>query len=492
MDDSGKAAAQALDTRVLYEQIALMCRLTTSPLAATVLVGGMLAWLVVDDYGRVLTMTWYLVLLLVTFVRWRVARAFLRLPPVPPSVRRWRFVMLALAATAGAVWSVPGSFLLPLDADREIAVSVIFIGATASGLGSQAPVRNAYASLLIPFILPFILTQLLRDDARLIVGLAFVLYIPVMLVIANRQTAAIVRQIRLSIENETLVDELRRERDRANVANRELQERIDQQQLSAQRIRALNHDLERQAADLRVANNDLEGFSYSVSHDLRGPLRAIDGFSRLLEDDKLLVDDARSRHYIGRIRDNIARMSALIDDLLAFASCGRQTLEAARLDMQMLARSAADEARTARIVKVAPVISIESLPAAVGDPRLLFQVWINLLDNAVKYTSKVAAPAITVAGREDGGRLVYEVSDNGVGFDSRYSSSLFGVFQRLHGAREYPGTGVGLAIVQRIVTRHGGRVWARSELGKGATFGFDLPMAPDSAQVDKPEMSVSS
>ena len=493
MDDSGKAAAeQTLADRVLYEQIALMCRLTTSPLAATVLVGGMLAWLIVDDHGRVPTMAWYVTLLFVTLIRWRVARAFLRLPPVPRSVRRWRFVMLTLAATAGAVWSVPGSFLLPLDAEREIAVSVIFIGATASGLGSQAPVRNAYAALLIPFILPFILTQLLRGDARLIVGLAFVLYIPVMLVIANRQTAAIVRQIRLSIENETLVDELRRERDRANAANRELQERIDQQQLSAQRIRALNHDLERQTADLRVANNDLEGFSYSVSHDLRGPLRAIDGFSRLLEDDKLLVDDTRSRHYIGRIRDNIARMSALIDDLLAFASCGRQTLEVARLDMQTLAHSAADEARTARIVKVAPLISIEQLPAAVGDQRLLFQVWINLLDNAVKYTSKVAAPAITVAGREVGGRLIYEVSDNGVGFDSRYSSSLFGVFQRLHGAREYPGTGVGLAIVQRIVTRHGGRVWARSEPGKGATFGFDLPVTPDHAQAPQPEMQISS
>jgi len=339
--------------------------------------------------------------------------------------------------------------------------------------------------LLIPFIAPFIVTQLLKGDARIVLGLAFMLYIPVMLVIANRQTASIERQIRLSIENEALVAELRRERDRANAANLELQEQFDQQHLSTQRIRALNHDLERQTAELRVANNDLEGFSYSVSHDLRGPLRAIDGFSRLLEEDGLIADEERAHHYIGRIRENISRMSALIDDLLAFARCGRQVLEVARLDMQVLARTAADEARNSQRGGVAaPAISIESLPAAVGDQRLLFQVWINLLDNAVKYSSKVPAPIITVTGRELDGRLVYEVIDNGVGFDSRYSSSLFGVFQRLHGAREYPGTGVGLAIVQRIVSRHGGKVWARSEPGKGATFGFDLPVVEARATSD--------
>lgn len=480
MADSGTTAAQeALDKRVLCEQVTLMCQLTTSPLAATVVVGAMMAWLCMADHGVTAVVAWYVTLLVITFTRWRVARAFLGSPPTSQTVSRWRFIMLSLAATAGAVWSIPGSLLLPTDAEREIIIAVMFIGATASGLGSQAPVKHAYAALLIPFIAPFILTQLLKGEERIILALAFMLYIPVVLVIANRQTVTIDRQIRLSIENEALVNELRRERDRANAANLELQGQFDRQRLSTQRIHALNHDLERQTAELRVANNDLEGFSYSVSHDLRGPLRAIDGFSRLLEEDRLLADDERSHHYIGRIRDNIARMSALIDDLLAFARCGRQTLAAARLDMQALARTAADEARAAEIVKAAPVIAIESLPAAYGDQQLLFQVWINLLDNAVKYTSKVPAPAIKVSGHEQDGRLIYEVSDNGVGFDSRYAGSLFGVFQRLHGAREYPGTGVGLAIVQRIVARHGGRVWARSEPGKGATFGFDLPVAQE-------------
>lgn len=493
MTESVKAPAeQSLDTRVLCEQVELMCRLTTSPLAATVLAGALMAWLTLEDHGRVAGGVWYLTLLLVTLVRWRVARAFLQRRPHPESVRRWRAVMVGLAFTAGAVWSVPGSLLLPVDGEKEVIISVMLIGATASGLGSQAPVKHAYAALLIPFVAPFIVTQLLKGDARIVLALAFMLYVPVMLVIANRQTRSIERQIRLSIENEALVDALRRERDRANAANLELQEQINQQHLSTQRIRALNHDLERQTAELRVANNDLEGFSYSVSHDLRGPLRAIDGFSRLLEEDGLIVDDARGHHYIGRIRENISRMAALIDDLLAFARCGRQVLEVAQLDMQALARTAADEARSAQAdASVAASIAIESLPAATGDQRLLFQVWINLLDNAVKYSSKVAAPRITVTGKEQEGRLIYEVVDNGVGFDSRYSSSLFGVFQRLHGAREYPGTGVGLAIVQRIVTRHGGRVWGRSEPGQGATFGFDLPVVADRAAVSQSGVAVS-
>jgi len=146
------------------------------------------------------------------------------------------------------------------------------------------------------------------------------------------------------------------------------------------------------------------------------------------------------------------------------------------LDMEMLARLAAEQARASRLNEATePLIAINKLPLARGDERLIRQVWVNLLDNAVKYSSKVEHPRIEVTGREDGERLVYEISDNGVGFDSKFSSSLFGVFRRLHGAREYPGTGVGLAIVHRIVTRHGGEVWARSEPGRGATFSFSLP-----------------
>jgi signal transduction histidine kinase len=465
-----------IEKRVLTEQVALMCRLTTSPLFASVILGVMMAWLAAVDHGVTAGVAWYIALLLVLLLRWRTAAAYLRRPREATETRRWRNIMMALAALGGAVWSIPGSFLLPHDPTKEIIISVMFIGATASGMGSQAPVRHAYACLLIPFTMPYIVTQFVLGGDRVLIALAFFLYIPVVLVIAGRQTVSIERQIRLAIENELLADQLRRERDRANQANQELETQLEEQRRSLQRIRDLNTELESQAQALRMANGDLEGFSYSVSHDLRAPLRAIDGFSRLLGDEKSKNISTESRHYLQRIRANVSHMSALIDDLLEFARCGRQSLDLGRLDMEMLARLAADEARAARLNEATPpVISIGKLPLARGDEGLIRQVWVNLLDNAVKYSSKVESPYISVSGHEEAERVVYEVSDNGVGFDSKFSANLFGVFRRLHGAREYPGSGVGLAIVQRIVTRHGGEVWARSEPNNGATFSFSLP-----------------
>jgi signal transduction histidine kinase len=463
---------QQIETRVLNEQVALMCQLTTSPLAASVPVGAMTVWLTMADHGLAAALVWYLALLLVLLLRWRIAASYLRKPRDLAEARRWRTALLASAILGGSVWSIAGSLLLPHDPTREVLISVLFIGCTAAGMGSQAPVRHAYACLLIPFLLPHIATQLLLGGDRILVALGFILYIPVMLVIANRQTLSIERQIRLAIENESLAEQLRQERDRANQARLDLQAQLEEQKRSTQRIRELNLELERQAQELRRANGDLEGFSYSVSHDLRAPLRAIDGFSQLLMEEHSNNVGADMRHYLERIRANVARMASLIDDLLEFARCGRQSLEFGGLDMAELARHAAEQARAARLNESAsPSIEIGELPPARGDERLIRQVWLNLLDNAVKYTSKVAEPKISVSGRDE----VYEVRDNGVGFDSKFSANLFGVFRRLHGAREYPGTGVGLAIVQRIVSRHGGEVWAQATPGKGATFSFSLP-----------------
>lgn len=466
---------ESIEARVFVEQVTLMCRLTTAPLFGSVLLGAMPAWLALGEYGLTSVLIWYFTLLAVLLARWQVARMYLQRPRDAVQTARWRTWMLLLAFVGGAVWSVSGTFLLPHDPQKEIVMSVLFAGASAAGMMSQAPVRYAYAALLIPFVSPYGIGQFLMGGDRLIIGLAFLLYIPVMLVIGSRQTRSIEQQIRLAIENESLAEELRRERDRANQANRELEAQIEQQTRSTQRIRDLNTELEKQAHELRTANNDLEGFSYSVSHDLRAPLRAIDGFSRLLGDERSPQIGIEAKHYLRRIRSNVSHMSALIDDLLEFSRCGRQSLEIARLDMEALARLAADEARAARTAETNPVIAIGRLPSARGDERLMRRVWVNLLDNAVKYSSKVAEPRITVSWREEAECIVYEISDNGVGFDSQYSDTLFGVFRRLHGARDYPGTGVGLAIVQRIVNRHGGEVWAQAEVNQGATFSFSLP-----------------
>jgi signal transduction histidine kinase len=471
---SDQQTEQALRARVLAEQVRLMSKFTTSPLFGSIFLGAMLVWLCAHEHGFAAAFSWYALLMSVTFIRWRIARAYLRHPHPDSSVRKFRTTMLTMAAVAGAVWSMSGTLLLPSDSLREVIVAVFFIGATASGMGSQAPVPYAYACLLVPFMLPYAINQMLMGQERIVLGIALLLYIPIMLIIARRQTISFEQQIRLAFENESLVDALRRERDLTARINQELQAQIEEQRSATHRIGALNRRLQMQATELQAANKDLEGFSYSVSHDLRGPLRAIDGFSNLLQEHGQLHADPQAVHCLTRIRDNIARMSALIDDLLEFARCGRQTLHREDLDMESLVREVYLEIRSA-YPHVEIEFVVEPLPGARGDTALIRQVWLNFLDNAVKYSTRVTRPLVTVTGRESHDHAIFEISDNGVGFDARYGDTIFQVFQRLHGS-EYPGTGVGLAIVQRIVNRHGGEVWARSTLGQGSTFGFSLPL----------------
>ncbi|MHB1285654.1 MAG: sensor histidine kinase [Leptospirales bacterium] len=247
--------------------------------------------------------------------------------------------------------------------------------------------------------------------------------------------------------------------------------------LAEKQILELNKELNARALQLESSNKELEGFSYSVSHDLRSPLRAIDGFSRILLEDYGKILDQEGMRILSVIRANSQKMGDLIDDLLAFSRLGRKRLEGHLLEMGSLAKAAYEE--------VSPKdsgssrITIGPLPPVWGDQSLLYQVWVNLLANAVKFSGKGQDPLVTVEGVQKGDEVVYSVRDNGVGFDMQYSGKLFGVFQRLHSAEEFPGTGVGLAIVQRVVARHGGRVWAEGEEGNGATFSFSLPLHPE-------------
>jgi len=233
------------------------------------------------------------------------------------------------------------------------------------------------------------------------------------------------------------------------------------------------HHVEVVNAELQATNGELNAFSYSVSHDLRAPLRAIDGFSRIvIEDNEGTLTDSQ-RRYLDLVRDNTQVMGALIDDLLSFSRLAnqplnRRTVRTAEL-VEDLERELVGE-QSGRIVE----FTNGELPAVQADPALLRQVFANLLGNAVKYTRQRERPEITVDSERRDGEQVFMVRDNGVGFDMRYAEKLFQVFQRLHRAEEYEGTGVGLAIVQRIVTRHGGRVWAESKLDEGATFYFTL------------------
>jgi PAS domain S-box-containing protein len=237
-------------------------------------------------------------------------------------------------------------------------------------------------------------------------------------------------------------------------------------------IALLNSNLQQRAQLLEATNKELESFSYSVSHDLRAPLRAIDGYALMLEEDYATRLDEEAVRFLAVIRSNSRRMGTLIDDLLAFSRLGRQSIAKAPLDMKRLVLEVVEETRQGNAANV----EVEALPPARADRALMRQVWVNLISNAFKYSGRATGPAIRVSGRRNGTECVYSVSDNGVGFDMAYSAKLFGVFQRLHRAEEFSGTGVGLAIVHRVVTRHGGRVWAEGKVNCGATFSFALPV----------------
>jgi light-regulated signal transduction histidine kinase (bacteriophytochrome) len=242
-------------------------------------------------------------------------------------------------------------------------------------------------------------------------------------------------------------------------------------------ISRLNAELERRVAErtaqLEAANRELEAFSYSVSHDLRAPLRAIDGFSQAVMEDFSGLLPAEGVRYLQTIRSGAQRMGALIDDLLAFARLHRQPVEAQIVDTDRIVRAALADLGSPWPDRRVD-LRIGELPACRGDPVMLRQVWTNLLSNALKYTRKRDPATIDVGSANEAGEQVFFVRDNGTGFDMRYSDKLFGVFQRLHRADEYEGTGVGLAIVQRIVQRHGGKAWGEAAIDRGATFYFTL------------------
>jgi PAS domain S-box-containing protein len=261
--------------------------------------------------------------------------------------------------------------------------------------------------------------------------------------------------------------------------NAELEQRVAERtealQTANTNILLLNSDLETRAIKLELVNKELEAFSYSVSHDLRAPVRAIGGYAHMMIEDCAPEMDANGRRLLQVICDEAMRMSHLIDDLLSFSRISRQQTEPVAVDMRSMAQEAYDELIAAEPDRTVE-FDLQELPPTIGTPAMIRQVWINLIGNALKFTRKCPKAIIEIGAQKDAdGNWVYHIKDNGAGFDMRHANKLFGVFQRLHTQPEFEGTGVGLALVQRILERHGGRIWAEAEVDQGACFFFTLP-----------------
>ena len=237
--------------------------------------------------------------------------------------------------------------------------------------------------------------------------------------------------------------------------------------------RKVHDQLQEHALKLQETNKELESFAYTISHDLRAPLRAINGFSRMLSDDCGPSLGVEGKRRLAVIETNAVKMGALIDDLLAFSRAGRAAMNVSRVDMNSLVADVVETLKASHADGKTD-IHVDALPAAHGDPALIRQVLANLIENAMKFSRKKPEPRLEVGSFERNGDRVYFVKDNGVGFDMKYHDKLFGVFNRLVSEQEFEGTGVGMAIVRRLVSRHGGRVWAESKPGEGATFFFTL------------------
>jgi light-regulated signal transduction histidine kinase (bacteriophytochrome) len=250
---------------------------------------------------------------------------------------------------------------------------------------------------------------------------------------------------------------------------------IQEQNAHIQRFnQELEEKIKARTKDLEQTNKELESFSYSVSHDLRAPLRSVIGFAAILQEDYAKVLDEPGLRSLETIIRNGHRMGQLIDDLLAFSRLGKQTVTKIDIDMNLMAKNVCDE--LAGQYRPETEIVIQPLPRARGDGGMIRQVMQNLVSNALKYSMKKEKPVVVIGAFDKDGRNVYYVKDNGAGFNMQYYDKLFGVFQRLHGANEFEGTGVGLALVHRVISKHGGEVWAEGKENEGATFYFSLPI----------------
>jgi PAS domain S-box-containing protein len=248
---------------------------------------------------------------------------------------------------------------------------------------------------------------------------------------------------------------------------------ITERKKSEGKIARLNEDLAQNIVKLETVNKELEAFSYSVSHDLRSPLRAIHGYTKVLSEEYFSEKDHEAKKMMNSIMYNAKKMGQLIDDLLAFAGIGKKELKLTNIDMTGLAQSTISDFKNS-LPYLKANITINPLQPAIADYNLIAQVFANLISNAVKYSGTMEKPIIEIGSKEEKEDNVYYIKDNGVGFDMKYYDKLFGVFQRLHGTAEFEGTGVGLALVKRIILRHNGRVWAEGAIGKGSIFYFSL------------------
>ncbi len=513
----GKNPASLEHPQLYAEQVRLLYGNALVGLIATLINSAVLVFILrnVVSY-RVLT-AWFVCLVLVSVARYVQLSWFRRIPPGASDVGHWGTWFVIGLALSGIIWGSAGIVLYPVESTIHQEFLAFVLGGMAIGAaGAFSVVMPAFIAYTLPSLAPLIVRFLVAgDEIHLAMGgmsLLFVVLITGIAMHINRVTLA---SLFLRYEKNSLVvnlssansdleklnrelsseiverrkaeEELKRHREHLEelvdnrsgeliAANTKLQQEISVRKEAEERIGALNRQLNHQIAELDTANRGLDAFVYSVSHDLRAPLRIVEGLSdTVLADHSDGLDD-KGKQLLNSIRQNTLRMDRLIVALLDLSKATRQEMHMGNIDMEELVKEVVAEIMHGSSEQTLR-LEVKTLPPAQGDSTLIRQVFVNLLSNAVKFTRHKETAVVEVGGWTEDKEKVYFVKDNGVGFDPKYADKLFSTFQRLHPLKEFEGTGVGLSIVQRIIVRHGGRVWAKGKPNDGAIFFFSLPTA---------------
>ncbi len=455
------------DKRVRDEQLRQVLAMEPFALAATVINASITYAVMRRSAPPKLLVAWVAYLLIVTLVRAVLLRYYRQIAESKPDEAR-RYCLLGVAL-AGLGWGALGAFLYPVDSlTYQVFIAFVLGGMTAGAAVVYSSLRFAFALYWIPALVPLTIRLAMTGDAMHSAMAAMVsLFALLMFRTSARLHNATYRTLVLRFENEALVERLQQEKQRTEQANEQLRMEIKHRQETDVQLKGSVTEMQR-------SNRDLALFASAASHDLRAPIRRIAGFATLLADKYADVIDAEGHDYIKRMVASCERMQALIGDLLSYARIGREDLIRTPVDLgQVVAMACAVLEEPIR--EAGAEIIVDEMPTVSAHEGLLSTVFQNVFSNALKFCSD-EPPRIHVSARREDNEWVVAIRDNGIGVKEEYLDAIFEAFRRLHSESAYPGTGVGLATCKRAVERHGGRMWAESQPGKGSTFFLSLPV----------------
>lgn len=468
----GRDPASRGHPHLYAEQVRLLYRNAPLGLIATLINSAVLVFILRSVVPHRVLTTWFVCILLVSIARFVQLSWFRRVPPESSDVSHWGKWFVIGLALSGIIWGSAGIVLYPVKSTIHQEFLAFVLGGMAIGAaGAFSVVMPAFIAYTLPSLAPLIVRFLAAgDEIHMAMGGMSLLFAVLITGIAFRISRVTLASLLLRFEKNSLIVYLSSAKNDLEKLNRELSSEIVERRKAEEELKRHREHLEELVEE---RTSELGAFIYSVSHDLRAPLRSICGFGKFLLEDQAGKLDEQGKDYLKRMNLSAVRMSELIEDLLSLSRISRQEIERTKLDLSKIASLIVSDLRATDPSRSIEVNIAKGL-SAYGDESLITIVLTNLLGNAWKFTSKTAIARIEFGTLLKDGKSIYYIRDNGAGFDQRHREKMFLPFHRLHSEEEFEGMGIGLAIVKRVIHRHGGDIWAEGTTGKGATVYFRL------------------